>query len=273
MDAATLVRKTATNSRYVTDRSKNILAGIMLFGLLMWVTACGSQGTNDVSVWTIYVTNDNCPDYTWGFTEEQTRQSFADIVRGHLDEMNRTDNQDVRDRDRYNMAVTQEALCFVERYPQRKAELIDRIKQGRIYVSPYLCNALWAFQSTEGAIRTFYPARRLETEWGHDCMGVAEHIEQPCLPWGVVPILAGCGIRWLSVPYYRYDSTFDGLTNPDRIQKTEVRRQSSVVCSRSSVLWPAAKQVTRREHKSSASRKLLPASGYLIIIVWEKFIR
>ncbi|HUT32355.1 MAG TPA: glycosyl hydrolase-related protein [Planctomycetota bacterium] len=165
-------------------------------------------------MWTIYVTNDNCPDYTWGFTEEQTRKAFADIVKGHLDEMTRTDNQPPESQNRYNAAVTQEALCFVEHYPQRKDELIRRIKEGRLYVSPYLCNSLWAFQGVEGAIRTFYPARRLERDWGIRCLDVAEHIEEPSLPWGVAPILAGCGIRWLSNPYYGYDSTFRGLKNP-----------------------------------------------------------
>jgi hypothetical protein len=163
--------------------------------------------------WTIYITNDNCPDYTWGYTEEQTRKSFANIVRAHLDEMDRTDNEEPHNRNRYNMAVTQEALCFVEYYPQRKAELIRRIKEGRVFVSPYLCNSLWAFQSVEGAIRTFYPARRLERDWGIS-IDIAEHIEEPSLPWGTASILAGCGIRWLSAPFYSYDSTFSGLKNP-----------------------------------------------------------
>jgi hypothetical protein len=72
----------------------------------MSATAWGTQTQQDISQWVIYITNDNCPDYTWGYTQEQTRQSFADIVRGHLDEMNRTDDQDMSDRDRYNMAVT-----------------------------------------------------------------------------------------------------------------------------------------------------------------------
>jgi hypothetical protein len=175
--------------------------------------AVAAQTPEDVSRWTIYITNDNCPDYTWGLTEEQTRKSFADIVRAHLDEMNRTDSQEPGNRDCYNMAVTQESLCFVEHYPDRKDELIRRIKEGRVYVSPYLCNSLWGFVSVEGAIRTFYPARRLEKEWGIS-IDVAEHIEQPCLPWGVAPILAGCGIRWVSIPYYGYDSTFGGLKNP-----------------------------------------------------------
>ena len=44
-------------------------------------------------VWTIYVANDNCPDYTWGNDERQTRRNFAEIVRSHLDEMNRTDDE------------------------------------------------------------------------------------------------------------------------------------------------------------------------------------
>jgi hypothetical protein len=181
----------------------------------------GSVQAMETGEWTLYITNDNCPDYTWGLTEEQTRQAFADLVRAHLDEMNRTDglvgaNDDspVRaNRDRYNMAVTQEALCFVERCPERQAELLRRIKEGRIFVSPFLCNSLWAFHSTECALRVLYPARRLERDWGIP-MDVAEHIEEPSLPWGMASILAGAGIRWLSVPFYNYDSTFKQLQNP-----------------------------------------------------------
>jgi hypothetical protein len=167
----------------------------------------------EVGKWTIFIANDNCPDYTWGFSEQQTRKAFADVVKGHLDEMTRTDGQPPENRDRYNAAVTQEVLCFVEHYPERKEELIRRIKEGRLYVSPYLCNSLWAFQGVEGAIRTFYPARRLERDWGItiDC---AHHIELPSLPWGTPTILAGCGLRNLSVPYYGYDSPFGGLRTP-----------------------------------------------------------
>jgi hypothetical protein len=185
----------------------------------MWANAVaaawllGVLGATESAEWTVYVTNDNCPDYTWGHTEEQTRQAFADIVRAHLDEMNRTDELEPCCRDRYNMAVTQEALCFVERYPEREAELVRRIREGRVLVSPFLCNSLWAFHSGEGALRTLYPARRLEKKWGIP-MDVAEHIEEPSLPWGMVSLLAGAGVRWLSVPFYNYDSTFGSLQNP-----------------------------------------------------------
>ncbi|MDP2898982.1 MAG: hypothetical protein Q8Q12_20785 [bacterium] len=182
--------------------------------LCLFLTSRGlsAQQPDHVSRWSIYITNDNCPDYTWGYTEQQTRQAFADIVRAHLDEMNRTDHEKPENRDRYNMAVTQEAICFVEHYPDRKEELIRRIKEGRVFVSPFLCNSLWGFQSVEGVLRTLYPARCLEREWGIR-MDVAEHIEEPSLPWGIASILAGCGIRWLSNPFYKYDSTFDRLRN------------------------------------------------------------
>jgi hypothetical protein len=184
----------------------------LAFVLALPVAALAAE--SDAAAWTVYITNDNCPDYTWGLTEEQTRQAFADIVRGHLDEMNRTDTQPSENRDRYNMAVAQEALCFVEKYPERKDELVRRIKEGSIFVSPYLCNSLWGFASTEQTIRTLYPARRLEREWGIPKIEWAEHIEEPSLPWGTATILAGCGIRWLSNPFYNYDSTFSQLKNP-----------------------------------------------------------
>jgi hypothetical protein len=134
-------------------------------------------------------------------------------VKAHLDEMIRTDAERPENRNHYNMAVMQEALCFVERYPRRKSELIGRIKEGRVFVSPYLCNSLWAFQGADGMIRTFYPFRRLEREWGISTDS-AHHIELPSLPWGAPTILAGCGFRNLAVPYLNYDSTFKQLNIP-----------------------------------------------------------
>ncbi len=47
---------------------------------------------------------------------------------------------------------------------------------------------------------------------------MAQHIELPSLPWGVSSLLAGCGVRWLSVPFLAYDTTFDGLTCPPLFQ-------------------------------------------------------
>ena len=71
----------------------NLLAALLMAIVVLLLVRMGrGQGPDETSGWTIYITNDNCPDYTWGFTEDQTRQAFADIVRGHLDEMARTDD-------------------------------------------------------------------------------------------------------------------------------------------------------------------------------------
>jgi alpha-mannosidase len=187
---------------------------VLLVGLLLaQATMAAGQDAVDASQWTIYITNDTCFDYTWALNEEESRQSAADLMLSHLDEMSRTDTQKPESRDCFNMPVTQQALCFIERYPERKAELVRRIKEDRVYVGPFLNNTLWGFQSVESAIRSFYPDRRLEKEWGIRT-DVADHIELPSLPWGVASILAGCGFRWLVIPFLNYDSTFSALQSP-----------------------------------------------------------
>jgi hypothetical protein len=162
---------------------------------------------------TIYITNDACSDYTWGFDEAKTRRAYADVVRAHLDEMLRTDSEKPENQDRYNLSITQEAQAFVEFYPERKQELIRRIQEGRVGLGPVYNNALWGFQSAEAVIRTLYPARRLERDWKVP-LGPVQHIEEPALPWGVASILAASGFRWLTVAYLDFDSTFAALKNP-----------------------------------------------------------
>ena len=48
---------------------------IFVFLILVFLisVSASAKTPDDASEWTIYVTNDNCPDYTWGYTEEQTR--------------------------------------------------------------------------------------------------------------------------------------------------------------------------------------------------------
>ena len=162
---------------------------------------------------TIHVVNDTCPDYTWGFDERETRRNMADVVRAHLDEMTRTDGEREGNRDRYTMAVTNEALAFLEHYPARRGELIRRLREGRMTLSPFLDNALWGWQSEEAFLRSLYPARRLEREWGVP-IEVAHHTELPSLPWGVASLLAGAGVRWLAVPFLDYDTEWGGLEVP-----------------------------------------------------------
>jgi len=167
----------------------------------------------DSEPWTIYITNDSCSDYTWNNTEPDTLRAYAEIIRAHLDEMIKSDQEQPENQERYNLSITGEALSFFNLYPDRKDEFIRRVNEGRISMSPFLNNSLLAFQSTESALRNFYPAARMQREWGVP-LEVAEHIECPSLPWGMASLLAGCGVRWLSVPFLDYDSTFKGLDVP-----------------------------------------------------------
>ena len=152
---------------------KGFAAILLILGCTLALDA-QSAPQEDASRWTVFITNDACSDYTWGFNETQTRRAFADVVRAHLDEMLRTDSEASESRDRYNMSVTQEADAFLEFYPERKDELIRRVREGRVFIGPVYDNALWGFQSTEGMIRAFYPARRLQRQWGFP-MDVVAH--------------------------------------------------------------------------------------------------
>lgn len=183
---------------------------------LLWGTAlfvCGGEIAPTRPPWRIIIANDTCPDVTWGFTEPQVRQSFADLIRAHLDEMNRTDNWPAENRNHYNIMAFVEVESFLEKYPERKEEFIRRAREGRICVGPFLCNTMWAFQSVEGALRAFYPARRFERAYGIP-LETANHTELPSLPWGMATLLSGCGFQWTSVPFLDYDSTLKGLQNP-----------------------------------------------------------
>ncbi len=116
-------------------------------------------------------------------------------------------------RGRYTMAVTNEALAFLEHYPERKDELVRRLREGRITLSPFLNNTLWGWQSEEAFLRSLYPARRLERAWGVP-IDVAHHTELPSLPWGAASLLAGAGVRWLAIPFLDYDTQWAGLDVP-----------------------------------------------------------
>ena len=185
----------------------------MLFPSVLGLVLLAAPAPAGAPPVTIHVVNDTCADTTWGFDEKTTRQNMAELVRAHLDAMARTDGEPEGNRDRYTMAVTNEALAFLEHHPDRRAELVRRLREGRITLSPFLNNTLWGGQSEEAFLRSLYPARRLEREWGIP-IDVAHHTELPSLPWGAATLLAGAGVRWVAVPFLDYDTEWGGLEVP-----------------------------------------------------------
>ncbi|RPH89116.1 MAG: hypothetical protein EHM72_20770, partial [Calditrichaeota bacterium] len=163
--------------------------------------------------WTIYISNEICADYTWVIDEEQTRDAVAELIRAHLDLMTATDHEPWELQNRYTCTITNEALFFLAKYPEREAELVRRIREGRFQLSPFLCNTDWGFPGVEGFLRSLYPAKRLAMKWNVP-LEHAVHSELPSFPWGAAPLLAGSGIRWCAKPFYNYDAHFEKLTNP-----------------------------------------------------------
>lgn len=163
--------------------------------------------------WRLHLSHDCCNDFTWGNDESSTRDNLAEILREHLDEMTRTDDEDSDHRDHYTSTTFVEALAFLAKYPTRRQELAERATSGRLTLSPWLCNTLWGSMSPEGQLRAMNQARRLEIELGIplDC---GNHSEMPSLPLGAVPLLAGAGVKWVVVPWLLFDTNWRPLECP-----------------------------------------------------------
>jgi hypothetical protein len=163
--------------------------------------------------WRLFISNEVCMDYTWCLTEEQMKSCMADLIAAHLDLMAITDDQSWENKARYTCTTTNEIFFFLEKYPERKNELVGRLREGRIMLAPFLVNTMWGFTGSEGFLRAMYPAKRFAVA-NNVPLEHAVHSELPSMPWDIVPLLAGSGIRWISKPFLNYDATFAGLKNP-----------------------------------------------------------
>jgi hypothetical protein len=163
--------------------------------------------------WKLFISNDVCLDYTWCLNEEQVKENMANLMAAHLDAMNATDNQPFKNRARYTCTVTNEIFYFLEKYPLRKGELVSRIREGRIMMSPFLVNTMWGFCGSEGFLRAIYPAKRFAVK-NNLRLTHAVHSELPSLPWDIIPLLSGSDIDWINKPFLNYDATFGSLRNP-----------------------------------------------------------
>jgi hypothetical protein len=184
---------------------------LLLFVIFLLLVRLSFSQNNEPFL--IFLSNDDCADFTWGFDEKTTRDNSVKLVAAYLDEMKLTDNHLFENKSRYTCTVTNELLFFLEKFPEKRAELMKRIKEGRIMISPFLCNNLWGLPGSETFIRSMYPAARLAKEAGVS-LNRGVHSELPSLPGGIVPLLAGAGISWIGKPYLDWDCTFGKLQCP-----------------------------------------------------------
>lgn len=166
-----------------------------------------SKGRGDHDM-TVHIAIDSCSDVTWGYGFEETRRNCANLVAAHLDRM-RSDPDH-----RYNSSVFVEFQFLCEVFPERRQEAIEAVLKGSYWISPFLNNTLYGWQSIESQWRTLWHARQLERELALDLVSIAEHIELPSLPWSQPEVLAAAGIKRLFVPFYAYLEALMGIKTP-----------------------------------------------------------
>jgi len=158
--------------------------------------------------WTIYVCQDVCADFTWGYDEEETTKLSADLTEAHLREIRRTENGPSGSQNRWNINQSMDVMWFLER---KKKDLIEELfareGDGHLSISPIYNSCLTGIMTTEQAIRSLYFARKLEELYGVDISAV-EHIEVPTIAWGMATIFAGAGIKYFVKAWYDFMAPF-----------------------------------------------------------------
>jgi hypothetical protein len=163
--------------------------------------------------WRIYISHDCCNDFTWGNDEASTRDNLAEILKAHLDAMTQTDSYTPDEQSHYTSTTFVEALCFLEKYPARREELVRRAIERRLTLSPWLCNTLWGSMTVEGNLRAMSAARRLQIATGIP-LDSGNHSEMPSLPIGAATMLKNAGVDWIVVPWLLFDTVWATLVAP-----------------------------------------------------------
>ena len=156
--------------------------------------------------WTIYICQDICTDFTWGLPYDQTIEASGDMICTQLDQMDRTDKENVPSRNCWNMNQTMEVDWFVEnRSPEDIERLFRREREGRIEISATYNSNLSAMLGTEQAIRSLYYARELWKKY-NVTLSTLEHIEMPTITWGMMSIYARAGIKYFTKPWLDFNN-------------------------------------------------------------------
>ena len=157
--------------------------------------------------WEVYLVNGSHHDL--GYTDLP-----SNILREHdtfVDEVLRfcTETDDWPQESRFRYVVEQgwSILHYVEhRPPERVAELVRRIREGRIEVTALFGNQTSELCGPEEQIRLAYPSFRLKRRYGIPIQ-TAELNDIPGVSWGLATVLAGAGIRYFApgIPdYFRW---------------------------------------------------------------------
>ena len=158
--------------------------------------------------WTVYALTDDCADFTWGYSGEETIKNSTDFIGAQLRWIEQTKDYPHEIQNRYNINQVMEAEWFRKSLPQNYFDLlIQAIKSGHMQLSPAYNSSNTAMLHTEQLVRTLYCGRKYESEYGID-ISVAQEIESPVCTWGLASIFAGAGIKYLIRNWLNYYSPY-----------------------------------------------------------------
>ncbi len=170
--------------------------------------------------WEIHLVNGSHHDL--GYTDLP-----SNVLREHdliMDDVLRfcTDTDDWPEETRFRYVVEQgwSILHYLEhRPPEVVAELVRRIREGRIEVTAFLGNEASELCGPEEQIRLAYPCFRLKRRYGIP-IETAELNDIPGISWGLATVLAGMGIRYFApgIPdYFRWGYQVHPFWDEERV--------------------------------------------------------
>ncbi len=148
--------------------------------------------------WEVYMVHGSHHDL--GYTDLPSNvlrehAGFLDQVLQYCDE---TDDWPAESRFRYVAEQAWSVLYFLEHRPVESVQkLIQRIREGRVEVNAFFDNVTSELCGHEEQVRLVYPAFRLKHRYGLS-IRTAELNDIPGISWGLVSVLAGCGVRWFA---------------------------------------------------------------------------
>jgi len=153
--------------------------------------------------WRLYLVHNSHHDLGYTDLPSNVLKEHRRFIHQALQLCRQTRNFPPESQFRYTVEASWSLIDFMEKHPSQINELIKWIKAGRIELTALYANEVTELCSHEELIRLLYPSFRLKREYGI-AITSAELNDIPGLSWGLVPVLAGAGVRYFSagVPDY-----------------------------------------------------------------------
>jgi alpha-mannosidase len=135
-------------------------------------------------------------DYGYTGTIDQVLDDYRQFYRDVLEHCRATDSLPEHERFHYTAEQAWSIVDFLRvAEPGEGAELINRIREGRVEVPALFGNEITHLCDHEGILRLMYPSFDLHRRYGAP-ITTAAITDVPGLAWGLASALAGAGVRW-----------------------------------------------------------------------------